>query len=279
MTQITQHFEQQKQFLTPLALVDLDDTLFQTHRRITPKPDFEVVTTDKAGQPLAFMTAVQQNFVRWLMASCQVIPVTARSVEALLRVHIHFSHGAICSHGGTILNPDLSVNAAWQAHMEQVLSDYQQRQHHLMHALQEAAASLGSIRTWIVQEQDVGLYVVAKQNIDPDAVAQPLFLPELLERLNQKVLDGFYFHLNGNNLAFIPKPVSKANAAQFLLEQRADQDRPIIGFGDSLSDVAFLSQCHWWGIPKQSQLERWVHRNIDQQYQTHGYFGDYPEID
>ena len=40
---------------TPLMLVDLDDTLFQTHRRITPEADFKMVTTDKQGQALAQM--------------------------------------------------------------------------------------------------------------------------------------------------------------------------------------------------------------------------------
>jgi hypothetical protein len=35
---------------TPLMLVDLDDTLFQTHRRIVPQADFKMVTTDKQGK-------------------------------------------------------------------------------------------------------------------------------------------------------------------------------------------------------------------------------------
>ena len=50
---------------TPLMLVDLDDTLFQTHRRITPEADFKMVTTDKQGQALAYMNPIQ-HFVQWL---------------------------------------------------------------------------------------------------------------------------------------------------------------------------------------------------------------------
>ena len=68
---------------TPLMLVDLDDTLFQTHRRITPEADFKMVTTDKQGQALAYMNPIQQHFVQWLFHSTHVIPVTARCAEVI----------------------------------------------------------------------------------------------------------------------------------------------------------------------------------------------------
>lgn len=262
-------------FLAPLALVDLDDTLFQTHRRISPQPDFKAVTLDKQGQPLAYMNPTQQHFVQWLLHSTQVIPVTARSVEALSRVQLNFQSGAVCSHGGTVLNADMTVNQDWQLHMQQVLADYQDKYQRLITALQHTAASFGSIRTWVVEEQDVGLYVVAKQNTLNDSPYESVFLPELLNALDPSLLSGFYFHLNGNNLALIPDPVSKANAVKFLLQMHDLQQRPVMGFGDSLSDVAFLNQCHWWGMPQHSQLNRWIQHNLTAQYAKEGYYGDY----
>jgi hydroxymethylpyrimidine pyrophosphatase-like HAD family hydrolase len=260
---------------TPLMLVDLDDTLFQTHRRIVPQADFKMVTTDKQGQALAYMNPIQQHFVQWLLHSTDLIPVTARSAEALSRVHLPFHHGAVCSHGGTVLDADLGVNQAWHVQMQQALAPYQARQQALMEVVQQQAVHFGSIRTWMVEEQGLGLYVVAKQNTENDNPYAPNFLPELLNSLSPDVLDGFYFHLNGNNLALIPKPVSKANAARFLLQQFASQQRPILGFGDSLSDVEFLNLCHWWGMPNHSQLNRWVKHNLTQQYKQEGYYGDY----
>lgn len=261
--------------LSPIALVDLDDTLFQTHRRIQPQADFKVVTVDKQGEPLAYMNPVQQQFVQWLLQSTDVIPITARSVEALSRVHLSFHFGAVCSHGGTVLNADQTVNQDWQNHMQHALADYQVRLYRLIEALQATAQTFGSIRTWVVEEQGLGLYVVAKQNTENDNPYAPVFLPELLNALNPALVDGFYFHLNGNNLAFIPEPVSKANAVKFLLQQQNLQQRAIIGFGDSLSDAAFLNQCHWWGMPNHSQLNRWVQRNLTEQYAQEGYYGDY----
>ncbi|MCH7311834.1 HAD hydrolase family protein [Acinetobacter sp. ANC 4805] len=260
--------------LAPIMLVDLDDTLFQTHRRITPQPDFKMATTDKQGQALAYMNPVQQHFVQWLLQSTHVIPVTARSAEALSRVHLPFQYGAVCSHGGTVLNADLSINQDWHLQMQQVLLPYKARLQALMQVIQQAV-DFGSIRTWIVEEQGLGLYLVAKQNTENDNPYAPNFLPELLNSLSDELLDGFYFHLNGNNLAFIPKPVSKANAAKFLLQQLDVPQRSILGFGDSLSDVEFLNLCDWWGMPNHSQLNRWVKHNLAQQYVQEGYYGDY----
>lgn len=267
--------DQQIMIQAPIAFIDLDDTLFQTHRRIVPQADFKMVTTDKAGQPLAYMTPIQQQFAQWLLHSADVIPVTARSVEALSRVDLPFRFGAVCSHGGTILNADQTVNQDWQVHMQETLAADQERMQHLMDTLQQIASQFGSIRTWIVEEQGLGLYVVAKQNTDHEHPQAPIFLPELLHALAPEITQGFYFHLNGNNLAFIPDKVSKAAAVKFLIQQQHLQQRAIIGFGDSLSDVAFLDQCHWWGMPNHSQLNRWVQSNLTEQYKQQGYYGDY----
>ena len=174
-----------------------------------------------------------------------------------------------------MLNADLSVNAEWHGEMQQALQPYQTRQEALIEAVQQHSRHFGSIRTWVVEDQGLGLYVVAKQNTENDNPYAPNFLPQLLNSLDVNLLSGFYFHLNGNNLALIPQPVSKANAARFLLQQLGAQQRPILGYGDSLSDVEFLNLCHWWGMPNHSQLNRWVKHNLTQQYKQEGYYGDY----
>ena len=64
----------------PLIFVDLDDTLFQTNRKSPPTPLHKIATLDQFGEPLSYMLPKQQIFVNWLLASADVIPVTARSV-------------------------------------------------------------------------------------------------------------------------------------------------------------------------------------------------------
>lgn len=262
-------------YVDPICLVDLDDTLFQTHRRLNPTDGFKVATTDRNGQPLAFMTPIQQNFAHWLLNNTLTIPVTARSVEALSRVNFDFKHGAVCSHGGTVLNPDKSVNQEWYAHIESILSDYQPRFKAIIEAIKTMGERIGSIRTWIVEDQGVSLYLVAKQNTKENEAHSPDLLPTLLKSIDQSLLTGFYFHLNGNNLAIIPEPVSKANAVEFLLNNLNLNDHPVIGYGDSLSDVAFLNKCHWWGVPQKSQIGRWANTELNKQYSENGYFGEY----
>ncbi|MFB2579477.1 hypothetical protein ACEYX6_10095 [Acinetobacter sp. c2-A9] len=261
----------------PIILVDLDDTLFQTYRRITPTADFKAVTVDKHGETLAYMNPKQQKFVDWLWSSGKVLAVTARSPEALSRVHLPFEHGAVCSHGGTVLNADGTVNADYQQLMVQQLDRYKDKFEQLMQAVLDTAKCFGSVRSWIVEEQNLQLYLVVKQN-DTDGHTG-LFLMDLLHALPQEVLDGFYCHANGNNLAIIPNPVSKANAAAFLLKQvlKVDEQDLILGYGDSLSDVAFLQMCDWWGVPQLSQINRFVSHHVSDEYQKQGYFGDYRE--
>ena len=105
----------------PLVFVDLDDTLFQTARKMGDEPRF-TATLDVDGQPNGFMNATQKSFVEWLLATSDVVPVTARSIEAYQRVQLPFAHGAVCAHGGVILAADGSLDAAWHARMGDLLA-------------------------------------------------------------------------------------------------------------------------------------------------------------
>lgn len=245
----------------PIALVDLDDTLFQTPKHIPRELLRHVATLDKHGQPLSFMTDIQQQFSQWLLATTQLIAVTARSVEAMARVQLPLIHGAVCAHGAVIVNPDGSIDQDWQAQMSAQLAPYQSRLKALVkHVLQVAlddqvdAAAQNPVRSWVVEEQGLGIYVVVKQQ-----QASPLILKTLLDHLDAAQLEGYYIHMNGNNLALIPTPVSKAHAVKSLLAKiNPDNTQVVLGWGDSLSDIGFLQTCHWWGVPQRSQAGKWV---------------------
>lgn len=252
-------------------LIDLDDTLFQTHRRIKPEPHFKVATVDKNQTPLSFMTAKQQAMVEWLSQSADIVPVTARSIEALSRVNIEFKHGAICSHGGTILNADKSIDVEWLEIQKNHIKSLGQIMNDLPELLQGYSKDLGSIRTWSVEENDLKIYTVAKQN-DPES---GLFLTELLKSLPSEITEKFYVHTNGNNLAIIPNAISKKNAAEFYLSKvDPKNERVILGLGDSLSDFGFLSSCDWFGMPKHSQLHKFTDTSIQTNYAERGFYGN-----
>ncbi|MFW1857482.1 HAD family hydrolase [Acinetobacter defluvii] len=254
----------------PLVFVDLDDTLFQTNRKSAPTDLHKIATTDKSGQPLSYMKPKQQVFVNWLLDSAEVVPVTARSVEALQRVHLPFQYGAICSHGGTMIDAQQNIDLDWFHIQQQAVAELNDLLDALPDILLKTAHDLGSIRTWTVEENDLKIYTVAKQNQPKDG----LFLDQLVQHLPKDVLEHCYIHINGNNLAVIPKFVSKQKAVEFFIEKYDPQgERVILGWGDSLSDAGFLGCCDWFGMPKNSQLDHFLAHNLSNDHRQKGFLG------
>jgi hypothetical protein len=244
----------------PLVLVDLDDTLFQTARKMSSEPR-HTATLDLNGSPNGYMSNVQKGFVEWLLASADVVPVTARSVEAYQRVNLSFAHGAICAHGGVILQSDGLPDSDWHTRMTEILSSYQDRLHTLSKQILEIGSELGfSLRGWVVQEAGLANYVVTKHNEASDEVLMTV----LAEVDSRGLLTDLYVHGNGNNLAFIPVALSKRNAVQEWIRRdiALNGERPLFGFGDSVSDLSFMLECHWWGAPTKSQLAAFVRERV-----------------
>ena len=103
---------------------------------------------------------------------------------------------------------------------------------------------------------------------------QSLFLSKIIDNLPAEVLEHCYVHVNGNNLAIIPKFVSKQKAVEFFINKYdPNRERVILGWGDSLSDAGFLACCDWFGMPKNSQLDKFLAQSLMQDYQSKGYLG------
>lgn len=245
----------------PLILIDLDDTLFQTARKMPEGSARHTATLNVDGQPNGYMSAVQKTFVEWLLESADVVPVTARSVEAYSRVQLPFVAGAVCSHGGVILQPDGTLDRDWHGQMIEVLAAYQSR----LPALSAATLAIGeemgfSLRGWVVEEQGLLNYVVTKHNESDDSVLQKV----LAEVQDRGLVEGMHIHGNGNNLAFLPNGLAKRYAVQELLrrDRAAHGERPVLGFGDSVTDLGFMNECNFWATPANSQLAKVVEAMI-----------------
>lgn len=243
----------------PLFLTDLDDTLFQTARKLpnfaSLKPSLSVATVDASGQPRSWMTQAQASFVDWALTSTELVPVTARDSAQFRRVQLLFQSWAVIAHGAVVLNPGGSVNEQWANRMILELQPVKEMlQAHLTAAEQFARESGIGAKVRLIYEYDTIPVYLGIKLVDNSTLRDLDLIRYELEAMLDPCL--FYVHQNGNNLAIIPQCVSKAHAVAFVLQQldASPMYRPIVGFGDSLSDLPFMHQGTWFAAPISSQV-------------------------
>jgi hypothetical protein len=235
-----------------LALVDLDDTIFQTLRKCPPdvaQDRLVALGFGRDGAPLSYATPTQMNFLRWLSETTLLIPVTARSRDALERVRIDWE-SAICAHGGMIVAANGLSDPAWRARIETQAALHRDDLLRLEARVRsEVNGKPMSIR--ILEEEGTALYLLIKH---PDADIEAL--DRVIDAVVGQVPEGWTIHRNGNNAALLPPFLGKQHAVAYLLQELRERhpERPIIGIGDSLTDAPFLGLCDFAMMPTGSQL-------------------------
>lgn len=267
-------FEPDATIVKPYALMDLDDTLFQTQRKInawnvpTAEPENLVcASVNKQGEPLSFMSTRQATFFNWLLASTELIVVTARDVSEIQRVKLPFNSWQVLTHGAVMLMPNGDTVSEWQQHIYDSLLPLQSRLNQLTSDICQSYHN-GNKREHTLKftahkdsfnGQELTIYLAIKHaQKDHDTLAKlATQLPSLIADFDTH----FYVHVNANNLAILPHAIHKKHAVQFLLDHYLDHDRATFGFGDSLADLPFLQLLDWYGMPSRgqlhSQLETW----------------------
>lgn len=239
-----------------IALVDLDDTLFQTLRKCPPDvPQERLVPLGFArdGSPLSYATPRQVAMIDWLAETAWLVPVTARSRDALMRARIPFT-AAIAAHGGVILGEDGRPDAAWHAHVSAKADADSSALHTLRDRIAlEAEERRADLRVRVLDEEGVGLYVLAKHQETDEAA-----LHATVDAMLDDVPAGWTVHRNGNNVAIMPPWLGKQHAVAALLPRlrAAHPDAPVIGIGDSVTDAPYMALCDYAMMPQGSQLAR-----------------------
>lgn len=242
----------------PLIFTDLDDTLFQTRRKIPADQHDGLVRAalPRDGDPdkISYMTVRQAGLIRWLCQSAEVIPVTARSADAFNRIDIGLDGWAVLANGAVILEPGGTPHQPWAERMAKTLAPARIALARLLDAGRAAADRQGlDMRSWIVSDSGLDIYVVFKLNAADRQDGHGL---EALDFAAADIdLTGWVRHRNGNNLALIPPGTGKSMAVRYLLE-RLDpgRRRPAIAAGDSLSDLDFMGLADLALIPGNSQI-------------------------
>ncbi len=240
--------------MRPIALVDLDDTLFQTLRKCPAELAEDALTPiafAKDGDPLGFATPRQLAFLNWLSETTRVVPVTGRSLDALRRVKIDFT-AAVCAHGGVVLREDGLHDPDWATHIATESARHAAMLDQLADAVRVASDAAGiplSIR--VLREEDVPIYVIVKH---PEAIDREL--NAVVDAMVGDVPGDWTVHRNGNNIALMPPFLGKAHAVAPLLADLRTRfpGAPVIGIGDSLTDAPFMALCDFAMMPTRSQL-------------------------
>jgi hydroxymethylpyrimidine pyrophosphatase-like HAD family hydrolase len=238
--------------LRPIMFADLDDTFFQSLRKV---PDTEhegkILVSEAISGNHSYQTIKQQNLFAWLSATTDIIPVTARSSRSFANVQLDF--GAtfkIVGNGAVVIKPDGEIDEQWH----EILVSETSKELEAIHALEQAclsvAAELGiAVRCPQSIENGIRHSVIVKQD-DPDVKIR---LNEILAGVS--VPDGWMSHLNSNNLAFTVPSVSKKRATEYVMSQIPDIDQRItFGLGDSFTDMPFMGLCDFFATPMRGQV-------------------------
>lgn len=248
--------------ILPIVFADLDDTAFQTERKVPEGVSLEhcmVGSVDKAGAPSGVLTPAQQQMVSWLLSSTEFIPVTARSAEQLDRVTLPFTSWKVMTQGAVILNRNNEYDEEWKAHIVSMSQAWQERLSELCISISTHVDERGlpCFSRVICAYGDVGIYVNVKtRNVTLEGVSDLHRVCDVFS--NEWKMQGGWVHVNGNNVSFFIPGISKASAVSFLMSRRIQniQSRFSLSLGDSLSDLGFMSLSHMMAIPKGSQVSR-----------------------
>lgn len=238
--------------------LDLDDTLFQTLRKCANGPDdpaLQMRATLPDGTPNSYATAKQQWLWDWLNQGFRVVPVTARDMEAFRRVKLTFHEEAVINHGAVILDKHGEVDKIWMDKMEQGMSGYHAKLMALWTDIEAYCRRDASYRPRLTEDFGIIWYGYVKHRDGTEAPLRQLL--ETLIKPHPAIRDGsLYWHINGNNLAVLPKIVNKESAVAYLLDTYRRQTPEVLTFaaGDSKTDAPFMALCDYALIPKHTQL-------------------------
>lgn len=236
--------------------VDLDDTLFQTLRKCAAEEQNlapRAYLHDERAN--SFATEKQQWLWNWLDAGFRIIPVTGRDFPGFARVSLPFHEEIVLNHGAVILDKQRQVDSGWMAQMQAVLPDYLSKLMPLWAQIEAFANQSIGYKVRLVEDFDMTWYGVVKHADGTEARLKKLLDVIILN--HPSIRDSsLYWHLNGNNLAVLPKIINKESAVQYLLARYQQQYGNILSFGagDSNSDAPFLALCDYALLPKNTQL-------------------------
>ena len=183
------------------------------------------------------------------------MPVTARDVRAFERVNLPFQEEVVLNHGAVILDKQRAVDQVWMERIMHALPAYHEKLLAVWAEVELYAKRCPGFKPRLVDDFDTLWYGVIKHSDGTEAILKTL-LDEVIKPHPHVVNGDLYWHLNGNNLALLPKIINKESAVSYLLDGYRRQHPQVLTFGagDSKTDAPFMALCDYALIPKNTQL-------------------------
>ncbi|NOT12927.1 MAG: hydrolase [Methylococcaceae bacterium] len=238
--------------------LDLDDTLFQTRRKCTVETESRTLQARaylSDGTPNSFATYKQQWLWQWLHEGFKCVPVTGRDRHAFDRVDLPFHEEIVLNHGAVILDKQRNIDTTWMNAVLQSLPEFHAKLMRVWTDIETYARLHQGYKPQLIHDFDITWYGVIKHESGSEAALK--YLLDIMIKPHPSIQDGsLYWHLNGNNLAVLPRIINKQSAVSYLIDNYRQQHAGIITFGagDSHSDAAFMTLCDYALIPKNTQL-------------------------
>lgn len=236
-----------------IVFSDIDDTLMQTERKSVGLPGLLPSAVNKKGDVGSYTADYQRGFFNVLKEAASVfVPVTARSRAGLARVDLGkpFTDGAVVDFGAGVLTAEGDFDESWSTKLREAMDvDSVSSVFESVRAIVDVHWPLASSR--IEKSNDVPAYLLLRPE-NPERIEDlARYLADLLEASNP---GEFYFHVTDRDVCVLPCCVNKGDAVSYLMEQHGWGNELVVGLGDSLSDMAFMSLAHFQVVPQRSRL-------------------------
>ena len=234
-----------------IFFTDIDDTLMKTKRKIQFQNNCIIGAFSESGDVLSLISPERSCLID-LISNYKVIPVTARSKDALSRVQLSFNAEKIINFGATILDEKNEVNLTWKDLILKnqldlnVLSSYK--------IIKQELILPDNFKPIERFDDEILVFLnYRNENISlSENITTKLKIEEFLIQHNLP----FYIYMTDRDLTLIPKYIKKELALEFVMKNY--EGETTIGIGDHKNDFSFMSLCDFSIIPNDSSLSKLI---------------------
>lgn len=232
---------------------DLDRTLIYSKKFVTESIESELICVEYyQNDVMSYMTQRSLDLLREIALKSIFIPITTRTVEQYLRIHLFddssLNKYAVTTNGGNIL-VHREIDLEWQSIVDEKLKNC------------EEISKVIEVHEKMVESKFILKHRVADDKffynvVDTDKFDSSSFI-EFDEYL-KKV--GWTRYSQGRKIYFIPDVLTKRDALVYLMEKE-DIDKSIVS-GDSLLDLSMLEVASQGIIPIHGDLVKLLSSEI-----------------